>query len=176
MGRGWAAAGGSRLAGSVAGLIQDSLSTGVVGIGGLAKSVVGFLATGVLIGPHALALIHDLEAVQRLAEIGVILRLGLLGTLGCRRGHWRSGLRRFGTRDEDLAQVRQLRVLLRRPLTVVDEDNVVPAAAAPKVAHEGLERARAALDAHDSRERASSGAAPKTTTQNVAVAARLTRR
>lgn len=35
------------LAGSIAGLIQDALSTGVVGIGGLAKSVVGFL-TGVI--------------------------------------------------------------------------------------------------------------------------------
>jgi rod shape-determining protein MreD len=32
------------LAGSAAGLIQDSLSTGVIGIGGLAKCVVGFLA------------------------------------------------------------------------------------------------------------------------------------
>ena len=32
------------LAGSIAGLIQDSLSSGVVGIGGLAKSIVGFLA------------------------------------------------------------------------------------------------------------------------------------
>jgi rod shape-determining protein MreD len=32
------------LAGSAAGLIQDSLSTGVLGIGGLAKSVIGFLA------------------------------------------------------------------------------------------------------------------------------------
>ena len=32
------------LAGSVAGLIQDSLSSGVIGIGGLAKSIVGFLA------------------------------------------------------------------------------------------------------------------------------------
>jgi rod shape-determining protein MreD len=31
------------LAGSVAGLIQDALSSGVIGIGGLAKSVVGFL-------------------------------------------------------------------------------------------------------------------------------------
>ncbi len=31
------------LAGSVAGLIQDALSSGVLGIGGLAKSVVGFL-------------------------------------------------------------------------------------------------------------------------------------
>lgn len=35
------------LAGSVAGLIQDALSSGVVGIGGLAKSVVGFVV-GVL--------------------------------------------------------------------------------------------------------------------------------
>jgi rod shape-determining protein MreD len=32
------------LAGTVAGLLQDSLSTGIVGIGGLAKTVVGFLA------------------------------------------------------------------------------------------------------------------------------------
>jgi rod shape-determining protein MreD len=32
------------LAGSVAGLIQDALSSGVVGIGGLAKAIVGFLA------------------------------------------------------------------------------------------------------------------------------------
>ena len=31
-------------AGSVAGLIQDALSSGIIGIGGLAKSVVGFLA------------------------------------------------------------------------------------------------------------------------------------
>jgi rod shape-determining protein MreD len=30
--------------GTVAGLIQDSLSTGVIGIGGLAKTIVGFLA------------------------------------------------------------------------------------------------------------------------------------
>ena len=30
------------LAGSVAGLIQDALSSGVIGIGGLAKSIVGF--------------------------------------------------------------------------------------------------------------------------------------
>ena len=32
------------LAGTVAGLIQDSLSSGVLGIGGLAKTLVGFLA------------------------------------------------------------------------------------------------------------------------------------
>jgi rod shape-determining protein MreD len=35
------------LAGTVAGLIQDALSSGVLGIGGLAKTIVGFLA-GVL--------------------------------------------------------------------------------------------------------------------------------
>ncbi len=35
---------GGMLAGSAAGLIQDSLSSGVVGIGGLAKAIVGFLA------------------------------------------------------------------------------------------------------------------------------------
>ena len=32
------------LAGSVAGLAQDALSSGIVGIGGLAKTIVGFLA------------------------------------------------------------------------------------------------------------------------------------
>ena len=32
------------LSGSVAGIIQDSLSSGVIGIGGLAKSLVGFVA------------------------------------------------------------------------------------------------------------------------------------
>lgn len=35
---------GGMLAGSAAGLIQDSLASGVVGIGGLAKTIVGFLA------------------------------------------------------------------------------------------------------------------------------------
>jgi rod shape-determining protein MreD len=32
------------LAGSLAGIIQDALSSGVIGIGGLAKSIVGFVA------------------------------------------------------------------------------------------------------------------------------------
>ena len=34
---------GGMLAGTVAGLIQDALSSGVIGIGGLAKTLVGFL-------------------------------------------------------------------------------------------------------------------------------------
>ncbi len=32
------------LAGSAAGIVQDALSSGVIGVGGLAKSIVGFLA------------------------------------------------------------------------------------------------------------------------------------
>ncbi len=36
--------GSGMLAGSVAGLIQDALSSGMIGIGGLAKSIVGFVA------------------------------------------------------------------------------------------------------------------------------------
>lgn len=32
------------LAGTVAGLVQDALSSGIIGIGGLAKTIVGFLA------------------------------------------------------------------------------------------------------------------------------------
>ena len=35
---------GGMLAGSAAGLIQDALSSGLIGIGGLAKSIVGFAA------------------------------------------------------------------------------------------------------------------------------------
>lgn len=35
------------LAGSLAGLVQDALSSGVIGIGGLAKCIVGFVAGGI---------------------------------------------------------------------------------------------------------------------------------
>jgi rod shape-determining protein MreD len=36
--------GSGMLAGSAAGIVQDALSSGVIGIGGLSKSIVGFLA------------------------------------------------------------------------------------------------------------------------------------
>ncbi|CCQ90048.1 Kef-type potassium transporter [Nitrospina gracilis 3/211] len=42
-------------------------------------TVVGFLVTGMLIGPHGLGLIGDLESVEHLAEIGVILLLFIIG-------------------------------------------------------------------------------------------------
>ncbi len=41
--------------------------------------IVGFLAAGVLIGPHALGLVRDLELIASTAEIGVILLLFTLG-------------------------------------------------------------------------------------------------
>lgn len=42
-------------------------------------SVVGFLLTGVIAGPHALGLIADIEIIDVLAEIGVILLLFIIG-------------------------------------------------------------------------------------------------
>jgi CPA2 family monovalent cation:H+ antiporter-2 len=42
-------------------------------------TVAGFLVTGVLIGPHAIGLIRDTEAVAGLAEIGVLLLLFTIG-------------------------------------------------------------------------------------------------
>lgn len=42
-------------------------------------AIVGFLITGVLIGPHGAALITDTNAVERLAEIGVVILLFTIG-------------------------------------------------------------------------------------------------
>ncbi|HKO44410.1 MAG TPA: cation:proton antiporter [Pyrinomonadaceae bacterium] len=42
-------------------------------------SIVGFMITGVLIGPHAFALIRDVHAIEVLAEIGVALLLFTIG-------------------------------------------------------------------------------------------------
>jgi CPA2 family monovalent cation:H+ antiporter-2 len=41
--------------------------------------VVGFLATGILAGPHGLRLIHEVEQIEVLAEIGVVLLLFAIG-------------------------------------------------------------------------------------------------
>jgi CPA2 family monovalent cation:H+ antiporter-2 len=38
-------------------------------------SVLGFLITGVVLGPHAFALVHDVHAIEVLAEIGLVLLL-----------------------------------------------------------------------------------------------------
>ncbi|WP_054696394.1 monovalent cation:proton antiporter family protein [Syntrophomonas palmitatica] len=42
-------------------------------------SVVGFLITGVLAGPHGLGLVSDIENVEAMAEIGIILLLFTIG-------------------------------------------------------------------------------------------------
>jgi CPA2 family monovalent cation:H+ antiporter-2 len=42
-------------------------------------TVVGFLLTGLAIGPHALGIIHQTEAVAGLAELGVVLLLFTIG-------------------------------------------------------------------------------------------------
>lgn len=42
-------------------------------------SIIGFLATGILAGPHALAFIKDTHQVEQMAEIGVVLLLFTIG-------------------------------------------------------------------------------------------------
>ncbi|MCC9168245.1 cation:proton antiporter domain-containing protein [Pontibacter harenae] len=42
-------------------------------------TILGFLATGVIAGPHALSLINDTHDIEVLAEIGVILLLFIIG-------------------------------------------------------------------------------------------------
>ncbi len=42
-------------------------------------TIVGFLLTGVLIGPHGLGLVTDLEDVEMLAQIGIVLLLFTVG-------------------------------------------------------------------------------------------------
>lgn len=42
-------------------------------------SIIGFLVTGVLAGPHALAFIQDTHQVEQMAEIGVVLLLFTIG-------------------------------------------------------------------------------------------------
>jgi len=42
-------------------------------------SIIGFLATGILAGPYALAFIQDTHQVEQMAEIGVVLLLFTIG-------------------------------------------------------------------------------------------------
>ena len=71
-------------AGSVAGLIQDALSSGIIGVGGLAKSVVGFLAGA--IGQQFIVTAALPRVVMFLAATGVhaTVFMGLYVLLGLR--------------------------------------------------------------------------------------------
>jgi monovalent cation:H+ antiporter-2, CPA2 family len=42
-------------------------------------SIVGLLLTGVIVGPHGFGLVHDIEIVESLAEVGIILLLFTIG-------------------------------------------------------------------------------------------------
>ena len=42
-------------------------------------SIVGFLLTGILVGPHAFRLLNGQEEIEQLAEIGVVLLLFIIG-------------------------------------------------------------------------------------------------
>ncbi len=44
-----------------------------------ANPVIGFLAAGIVIGPHGLAIIPDLEATQALGELGIVFLLFTIG-------------------------------------------------------------------------------------------------
>src|SRR5690349_20563519 len=67
-------------------LLADLVTLLVVSIGVLYAShhvrlppIVGFLISGVLLGPHGLALVQEVEQVEQLAEIGVVLLLFTIG-------------------------------------------------------------------------------------------------
>jgi len=42
-------------------------------------SIVGFLVAGLIVGPHGLALVHDIKVVESVAEIGVVLLMFVIG-------------------------------------------------------------------------------------------------
>ncbi|HSW63555.1 MAG TPA: cation:proton antiporter [Dissulfurispiraceae bacterium] len=42
-------------------------------------SIVGFLFAGLIVGPHGIALVHDIKAVELVAEIGVVLLMFVIG-------------------------------------------------------------------------------------------------
>jgi CPA2 family monovalent cation:H+ antiporter-2 len=67
-------------------LLADLVTLLIVSIGVLYASlwvklppVVGFLISGLLLGPHGLGLVQEVEQVQQLAEIGVVLLLFTIG-------------------------------------------------------------------------------------------------
>ena len=58
--------------------------------------LVGFLITGIVIGPNALALVTDEHLVEGAAEVGVILLLFTIGIECVFRPRWKAGFGRSG--------------------------------------------------------------------------------
>ena len=76
--------GAGMLSGSVAGIIQDMLSSGVIGIGGLAKSIVGFLVG--VIGQQFIvtAALPRLVMFMAATALHSLIFMGLYALLGLR--------------------------------------------------------------------------------------------
>jgi rod shape-determining protein MreD len=72
------------LAGSVAGLIQDALSSGIIGIGGLAKSIVGFLAGALGQQFIVTAALPRLVMFVAATALHMLVFMGLYAALGLR--------------------------------------------------------------------------------------------
>ena len=66
-------------------------------------SVLGYLVAGVLIGPHGLRLIPDVEEVGHLAELGVVLLLFLIGLELQPQRLWELRTRVFGVGGAQVA-------------------------------------------------------------------------
>jgi rod shape-determining protein MreD len=71
-------------AGSVAGIIQDALSSGLIGVGGLAKSLVGFLAGAIGQQFIVTAALPRLVIFLGATALHAAVFMGLYGLLGLR--------------------------------------------------------------------------------------------
>lgn len=117
------------LAGSVAGLIQDALSSGVIGIGGLAKSIVGFLVGAIGQQFIVTAMIPRMFVFFAATAVHALLFMGFYVVLGLREfpapwaavatqgvGNMVVGMLAFAT-VEALPGILERRRLARRPKT-----------------------------------------------------------
>src|SRR4030065_515687 len=79
-------------------LLQDILVIFGLSIGVLyvchrlrVPTIIGFLVTGVLAGPYGLGLIKAMEAIETLAEVGVVLLLFTIGLEFSLKNFWQLG-------------------------------------------------------------------------------------
>jgi rod shape-determining protein MreD len=78
---------GGMFAGSLAGLVQDALTSGVLGIGGLAKSIVGFFAGAVGQQFIVTAALPRLVMFLAATAVHALVFMGLYVTLNLRTFH-----------------------------------------------------------------------------------------
>lgn len=85
---------GGMFAGSLAGLVQDALTSGIIGIGGLAKSIVGFFAGAVGQQFIVTAALPRLVMFAAATAVHALVFMGLYVVLNLRTFHspWRTVL------------------------------------------------------------------------------------